>query len=233
MRRKRLKFPAKIILTCLLSGAVLLFLALSLLRYLLNSDYFKIKDSPYFSGKSIFKLDLNKEARRLSQIYPDYQIITIKRFLPDRITVDFLRRRAIAILQLSEDFYVDAAGVLFCPDNEQEEDLPIVRGLQKRIAHPQIGVKYNDKFLQAALNFIEKINQDKNLTRVLSIREVNLANPNDIFIVMHSGSQIKLGGVWSLNKDLSILQRLLNQIPDLAKVEYIDLRFKEPVVKYK
>ena len=66
------------------------------------------------------------------------------------------------------------------------------------------------------------------------IKEINLANINDVSLLTTSDCRINLGGVYSLNKDISVLERLFRELKlNLADIEYIDLRFKEPVVKYK
>ena len=66
------------------------------------------------------------------------------------------------------------------------------------------------------------------------MKEINLTNVNDIFLFANNGCKINLGGIESLHEDLSILQSLVSEIKsDFAKIEYVDLRFGEPVVKYK
>ena len=145
-------------------------------------------------------------------------------------------RQTLAKVKLSEYFYVDKEGVLFGPISQEDENLevPLIVGLEARISNPRSGVKYNENSLQAILEFINNLNKDSKLSEQLKIKEINLANINDVFLFTTTGCKINLGGIGSLNKDLSILQRLINEInSDITKIEYIDLRFREPVVKYK
>jgi len=236
MRRKS-RFPVRIILFSIFCFAPIFLLLFLSYRYLTTSGYFKIKDSEYFGGQNIFKIDLKTQAQRLSNLYPDYKHITLKRRLPDRIVIDFNPRQPVARIALSRDFYVDDEGVLFYPERESKDNsqLPLIVGLDERISSPRSGAKFNEKSLLAILEFIDNLNKDSRLTEAgLKIKEINLANANDVFLFTSDGCKINLGGIESLNKDLSILQRLISEINfDLTKIEYIDLRFREPVVKYR
>ena len=230
------KFPVKIILvSSLCLGFILLVLFFSY-GFLTSSEYFRIKDSEYFAGQNIFKLNLEKAAQGLSELYPYYKAVVLKRLLPDRIVVDFKPRQAIARVRLSKYFYVDEEGVLFHPVDQEDDDieLPLIVGLKSRASHLRPGIKYNEDSLLSTLEFINNLNKDRNLSQQLKIKKINLANVNDVFLFTTTGCKINLGGIKSLKKDLSILQKLAGEInSDFAKIEYIDLRFREAVVKYK
>ena len=112
--------------------------------------------------------------------------------------------------------------------------LPLIIGLSTRIFHPRSGVKYNEASLLAALEFINNFNKDSELSRKVKIKEINLKNINDVFLFTTTDCKINLGTIASLNKRLSMLQKLVSDIDaELANIEYIDLRFREPVLKYK
>ena len=205
-------------------------------RYLRSSEYFKIRDYEYFTGQNIFKINLEKAAERLSRLHPDYKCVVLKRQLPDRIIVDFKQHRAVARIALPEVFCVNKQGVLFRSIGEESEnlELPLIVGLRPKISYRRSGVKYNEESLLRTLEFINNLNNDRNLSEHIKIKEINLANINDIILFTTTGCKINLGGVNSLNKDLLILQRLISEInSDLSEIAYIELRFREPVVKYK
>ena len=237
MRKRKLRSPFKIILIILLSlGAIFLLLFFSV-RYLTTSEYFKIKDSAdYFAGKNIFKINLKKQAQRLGRLYPDYKRVVLKLLLPDEIIVNFIPRQAVALLRLSDRFYVDKQGVLFrlAPGEDEHTQLPLIIGLESRITNPCSGARYNENSLLVTLDFIDNLNKDKNLSQHLKIKEINLANTSNVFLFTSTDCKINFGSIDSLNKDLSILQRLISEINyDLVNLKYIDLRFREPIVKYK
>lgn len=206
-------------------------------RYLTTAEYFKIKDSPYFAGQNIFKVNLQKETQRLSKQYPDYKRIGLRRLMPNDVMVDFQLRQAVAKVKLSNKyFYVDEEGVLFHPVGQEYDNLqlPLIIGLDTRIFLPRSGVKYNEHSLLTTLEFINNLNKDSELSREVKIKEINLKNINDVFLFTTTDCKVNLGIIDSLNKRLSILQRLVSEIDtDLSKIEYIDLRFREPVVKYR
>ncbi|MBU0548782.1 MAG: cell division protein FtsQ/DivIB [Candidatus Omnitrophica bacterium] len=236
MKKKKTKLPVKAIFISLLCLATVFSLFYFPFRYLSNSDYFKIKDSVYFSGQNIFKIDLESQTRRLRRIYPDYKAIVLRRQLPDGIIVDFIPRQARALLRLSENFYVDSEGIIFLPLHSRidSRELPVIIGLNERIPSPRSGAKYNESSLKAILEFLNSINNDAELSLMLKITKINLFDPNDIFLFTDSGCKINLGSTGSLEKDLSTIQMLMEDIrPNMSDIEYIDLRFREPVVKYK
>ncbi len=235
-RERKLRFPVKAVLIGILSLICILSPLFFLVRYLTTSDYFRVKDSEYFTGQNIFKVNLQREAQRLRHMYPDYKRVALRRSLPNKIIVDFIPRQAVALLRLSDDFYLDEEGILFHPPGQaiDNSQLPLIVGLRSRISDPRSGVKYNENSLLRILEFIDNLNKDLKLAERLKIKKVNLANINDIFLITITGCKINLGGIGSLNKDLSILRRLNSEIDfDLTKIQYIDLRFREPAVKYR
>ncbi len=172
----------------------------------------------------------------MSRVYSDYKKIVLRRVLPDRIVIDFQPRQAVALLRLSDDFYVDREGVLFRLSRQRQSNsqLPLIIGLGARIPNPRSGAKYNEESLQAILEFINDLKEDKVLSEYIKIQQADLTNINDVILFTSAGCKINLGAIGSPDKDLSILRRLISDIkPDLTTVEYIDLRFREPVVKYR
>jgi hypothetical protein len=237
MKKRRLKFPFRIISISLLSLASILSVVLLFIHYLTTAEYFEVRNSVNFTGQNIFKVDLPKETQALSKQYPEYKRIYIRRLMPHRITVDFEPRQAVAMVELSSKcFYVDGEGVLFsCIGQENDNlQLPLIIGIGSSISHPRSGIRCNEESFLCTLEFINNLNRDSNLSQLVKIKEVNIKNINDVYLLTTAGCKINLGTVDSLNKRLLILRRLVSEInSDLDTVEYIDLRFREPVLKYK
>ena len=237
MKKRKLKFPFRIISTSLLSLIGIGLLMFIFLRYLTTTDYFKIKHPYHCSGQNIFTVNLEKEAHRLSQQYPQYKHITVRRLMPEGIVLYFQLRQPVAMIELSNEyFYLDEQGVLFSRIGQEGDNiqLPLIIGLNSRIFDPRPGVICNESSLLASLQFIHNFNQSLSLPQPVKIKEINLRNINDIFLLTISGCKINLGTIDSLNNRLSILRRLIGEInSDLSNIQYIDLRFREPVVKYR
>lgn len=256
VRRNRSRNIAKTLIFafCLL----LLIASFFCLRKILRSlDYFRVKDVvvdaegggdfSYFKGRNIFDIDITREAEYIYQAYPGYKKIKVIRVLPNRIFIDFVKRQPLAILKLYRPFSIDEDLVLFETGREDvDSDLPLIVGLETKIFGPKSGTKYNIKELSQAVEIIRFI-QDNQAFRDYKINTVEVYNAG------YLSCFINIPGVFYGNKlasaaeilqvkfsqeglqdKLDLLARLFGQIRnDLSRISYIDLRFKEPVIKYK
>ena len=205
-------------------------------RYLTTAEYFGINDCELFKGENIFRVNLKQASAALRQSNPDCKNVVLRRLLPDRIIVNFLPRRAVAAVKLSEYFFLDEQGVLFTSDRPRYDNLqlPLIIGLAEKVSQPRSGLRCNEKSLLACLDFISALSADRSLCEQVKIERINLENANDIFLFTTSGCKLNLGSYDSLNRKPAILLKLLKEIDaDLSQVQYIDLRFKESVVRYR
>lgn len=250
-KRKANNLPVKLLFGLLTLILVLFFSVSYLASALKKSGFFNIKaliiresearnftvDLSYLKGRNILTLDLQKEEQFISQIYPGYRKIRLVRVLPDRLFADFLRRRPVAYVKLYRYFCVDEDGVLLEP--VEESDLPVIYGLETKIFGPKQGEKYNTRGLIVAINIIKTIKSNK-VFRDLQVKKINVADPtNASFLISvpnlaFSGNlEIKIGQE-HINDKINILGSLLVQTKnDWGNIKYIDLRFKQPVIKFK
>jgi cell division septal protein FtsQ len=200
-------------------------------------DYFQIKDIvtdgsgqvdlSYLKGRNIFSVDLKKESRHILEYYSDASSVRLVRLLPDRIFAGLVKRKAIASVKLYRYFSADADGVLFYP--EQEQELPVIFGLETKIFGPKPGKPCHLKELELALNIIKEVNRNRVLKRY-KIEKIDVTNPASISVFMPY-LEVKLSAGNIKNK-IAILEGLFVQEKEsLANIKYIDLRFKEPVIK--
>ena len=191
------------------------------------------KGFAYLKGRNIFDIDLDREASYIAQGYPNYQRIVLARVLPNRIFVDFVRRIPVAYIRLNRDFYIDAQGVLF--DIEAGAgplELPAITGLERKITHPQAGSKYNPKELDLALLLIQTIQQTPGLKNY-KVARINVDNPALAVLFFSDGPRV-LVNTENMKYRFSLLANLLTHTQsDFANIEYMDLRFKEPVIKFR
>lgn len=213
-------------------------------NYLLSAD--KI-DLSYLKGRDIITIDLRKEQGRISRVYPGYRRIKLVRILPDKIFADFLVRNPIAYVKLYRQFCIDDDLVLFdLPDQKALLSLPVITGLETKIFGPKPGTKYNFKELSVAVEIIADSNKDKYL-RNLRIIKINMEDPANASFILEAPDnfkpprqkpcadffEVKIGQD-SINDKINLLASLLAQSKnDLFDIKYIDLRFKEPVIKLK
>lgn len=212
-------------------------------RGLKTLDYFKIKDIimaqgikadlAFLKGRNIFSLDLNKEAEGLSRLHPSYKKVRLIRVLPNRLFINFISRRPVARVRLYRYFCVDEEQVLFnIPDVSAEQELPVITGLENKISNPKPGVKYNLKELTVALNIAREA---RGFLRGYKVKSIDVASlpaasfiiflPQELFLEVKTGPD-------NLRGKINVLANLIAQAKkDFQGIEYIDLRFKEPVIK--
>lgn len=215
-----------------------------LMRSIKNLDYFKIKDittsegkeipeAYYLLGRNIFDINLKKESLYIQELYPTYKKTGLYRILPNRLFVSFLKRKPIAYIKLYRYFCVDEELVLFNESTDIEEsNLAVIIGLDMRIFGPQIGKKYNIKELRLALDIIGEIKRNKML-RDYNVEKIDVTVATNTSFFTSDGLEVKIGQD-DIKKRINILSNLFIQLKnELGNIKYIDLRFKEPVIKYK
>ena len=243
MKKYKLKLPIKPIIVIIVSFLLIYFITWNLGRILKNSNYFKIKDIvtngekeelefSYLKGRNVFNLDLKKESEYVSELYPTYKRIRLIRVLPNRLYVDFLKRIPLGIIKLYRYFRVDEDSVLFDASEIQEEsNLPLILGLEKKIFGPKLGKKYNIRELVLAIDIIKEAKINKAF-KDYKIKRIDVANSADASFFVSDVLKVKIGQ-GNIKDKLNILSGLLIQEKDeLGNIEYIDLRFREPVIKF-
>jgi len=248
------------VISVVVSLAVL-FIAAAVVHLAKTSDYFRVReviigegniaDLSYLEGENIFALDLTKESRYILEHYPAYRKIRLVRILPDRIFADFLKRKPVAWVKLYRIFSVDQDMVLFeAPVDTRPPDLPVITGLETKIFGPKVGRRYNIKELSFALNTLKAFRFNR-ILRFYKVKRIDAANINNasVFVALpvrpmpsiNSAAggglaawiEIKLDEDWFKDK-VGILAMLLMQTKnDLPNIKYIDLRFKDPLIKLK
>lgn len=241
-----------------------LWAGVGILKILGSKDYFKIKeimtnedntidgstmltinpersrgiDLSYLKGKNIFSIDLRQESQDIVQQNPVYRKIRLIRVIPNRIFVDFIRRKPIALIKLYRYFAVDEEGMVFeVPKELDYAQLPLILGLETKIFGAKSGRIYKLKELALALDIIREAKNNQTL-RGYKIKIINVTDINNasFFLLLtggFEGLEIKLDAD-ELKEKFAILTGILSQDKEnLVKIKYIDLRFKEPVIKLK
>lgn len=206
----------------------------------------KVRDNrpieiPGLTGRNIFSVDLRKKALSAMRRYPRYCRIRIYRVLPDRIYVDFSERKPLACIKCEHPVLVDESGFLFpLPEGTQAgQDLPVIEGLGGKLGLSSYGKRQSFAQLQLALSVIKGFEAYPSLG-ILRIRnvEVNGAGAVAGIVFKEDDSraqemQVKFGGE-RIGEKIGILATIFGHYSgDLRNISYIDLRFSEPVIKYR
>jgi len=246
MKKQKFKLPVKIILILAIILLAVYFLIGYIWKVLTTSDFFAVgqvvvrnsnTSFDYLKGRNIFSLDLKGQALKARLGCPDCRLVRFARIFPDCVFVDFVKRKPLALVKFYRDFAIDEQGVLFYPTGSLEEaGLPVIYGLETKIFKPTPGTRYYRPEISLALSIISEFKANKNL-QGFTLKRVDVANPESAGFFMFLPKQERLGfevrtGSNNIRTKMMILGGLVKQASkEWANIKYIDLRFKEPVIK--
>jgi len=261
MRKRKVNFPVKPVVLVLIILLALGFILGYIWRILTTAEYFRVKDIvskevlnvdlSYLKGKNIFSLDLPQEAANIRENCLDCSRIRLARVLPDRIFVELIRRKPLAFIKLYRYFAIDEDGFIFqsslAPD---DAGLPVITGLETKVFGPKPGKRYESRELSAALLILKEAAKAR-LLNDFKIQKLNVGGVDNITvqIPIPQGAQVSYAnwktpkekefieikfGQGNIRDKVVIMAGLINQEKrNLRSIKYIDLRFNEPVIKFK
>jgi cell division septal protein FtsQ len=221
--------------------------ALYVVVYLTRLEFFRIKevivreggvvvsdaqkDFRYLVGRNTFTLDLRKEARRIQMMHPGYRTAHLIRYLPDRLCVDILKRSPVACIKGRRIFYLDDRSTLFEASLQSlPQNIPVITGIEKKVSVDQVGRRCS---LPEAAFALTVIKETRGKLQPYTLAAVDVSSLDSLVMILSNGVQVKLGRELLAEK-LQLLANLLMQVKtSLPSIDYIDLRFKEPVIKFK
>jgi cell division septal protein FtsQ len=257
MRKQKLDLPIKIISFLVIILLAISFIIGYIWKALTTADFFAVKQVivrnsdhqfEYLKGRNIFSLNLSSEAWRAHLRCPDCRKVRFARILPNCIVVDFLKRKPVALVKFYKNFAIDEQGVLFLPDVATEAlELPVIYGLETKIFAPKPGISYKRPELGLVLSIISEFKANRSFTG-FTLKRIDLASPGSAGFFMLLPRQIAnytlvppqvewLGfevriGANNIRQKMMILGGLvIQEQKEWANIKYIDLRFKEPLIK--
>ncbi|MDD5477128.1 MAG: hypothetical protein PHG87_02840 [Candidatus Omnitrophica bacterium] len=257
MKKRRFNFPVKIIISLAIILLAFSFIIGYICKALTTSDFFAVrqvvvrnseKSFDYLKGRNIFSLDLNGESHRAALSCPDCRKVRFARVLPNCVFVDFLKRKPAALVKFYKDFAIDEQGVLFYSNAAIEEaGLPVIYGLETKIFAPKPGTRYKRAELDLALSIVKEFKVNKAFQGFTLIRiDVADLQSAGFFILLPKqladytkpvaqaewiGFEVRTGEN-NIRQKMIILGGLVIQArKEWGNIKYIDLRFKEPVIK--
>jgi len=257
MRIRRFNLPVKIIITLAIISLAISFLIGYIWKVLTTSEFFSVKQVivrnsdasfDYLKGRNIFSLDLGVQSRQVAAGCPDCRKVRFTRVFPNCIFIDFLKRKPLALVKFYRNFVIDEQGVLFYSDSTDEESgLPVIYGLETKIFAPKPGTKYKRLELDLAISIIKEFNANKSF-RDFTLKSVDVRDLSSagFFVLLSklivdykkpaaplpgSGFEVRTGET-NIRGKIMILGGLVIQAhKDWGNIKYIDLRFKEAVIK--
>lgn len=190
------------------------------------------KEYLYSGNPNIFKIDLRELSGYLQVQFTEIKEVTVERKLPNKIVIKISEKDPIALVNTAYGVVtIDKEGFIFLVNKKEEGSYPIITGIN--LSKIRLGRKTEDTKIRKVLcliNNIKSINSDLlnefsefNINRFAQIRAYTV----------QEGAAIYFGQDISLN----IIKKLLAMISYAKRkekiIEYIDLRFKNIVVKFK
>ncbi len=212
-------------------------------KFLTGSAYFKVKeiivqgaDSRVFDslkGRNIFTLDLDSLQSLILSACPDCSTVSAVKVFPDRVFIVLGRRNPVALVKLNTFFALDAGGYLFRAPRKEDLNLPVILGLQGKITSVRLGRRYRVRELALALQILQEVRSSE-ILRNYPVTAINVGDLGNASVIISTEGRIlelKLGPD-NIKDKFSILEHLLAQTKvDIASIKYIDMRFKDPVMK--
>jgi cell division septal protein FtsQ len=190
-------------------------------------------DFRFLVGKNIFGLDLKKYAQFIQSMYPEYRTARLVRYLPNQICVDLMKRTPIAFINAQPALYVDDNMVFFESISAvAEKGVPVISGKDSLNRSFRSGTRCTSPGVLLAVRVIQQAKQSKALQGYV-IERVDVHDVASVSLYFPGQLEVRIGQD-NLKSTLHILGSLLSQVGNgVSNIEYIDLRFKEPVIRFK
>jgi len=182
-------------------------------------------------GRNIFSVDLGGIEQRVRSEYPDVDQLRIIRQLPDRILVTAEKREPWVVAAVgSRDVVLDVHGVVLSADAPARGSLPYITGLTDVSSAAQ-GKKLSGVKIRVALDLVDALRQNHYL-KSMALQSVDVGSLSKIYLYVN-GVEVIIDR-FKIAEKIETLGLLLSDagLP-LEKVNYLDLRFKEPVINKK
>lgn len=181
-------------------------------------------------GTNVWQVNLRAVAEELKRQQPSLKAVRVTRQLPNRIRIDAVPRMPVAQLRLDRWYAVDREGfILPAGQAVPEEGLVRLAGIE-RSSGVKAGQESRDDRVRLGLRVIQLLRtRAPQLGRRLT--EVNVADLQGIRFVLDDAMEIRCGSEAELDAHVRRLRETLRTIAkQQLTVQYIDLRFQEPVV---
>lgn len=219
----------------------------SAISLITNSSYFHIaniestnklsdidlKKISYLRGKNIFYVDLKEFQDKLHRLYPDASRIRVSKRLPNQIFIDFTFRTPFARFDsFGQSGIIDQQGYIISMERNMDDSqkLPLITGFS--FSGFKTGKIITSGALHSGIEIIEKFYKIDSLNQY-SLKKVDVSHLSRIRIHLNQDLNIILDqkGITDKLNFLGII--LARSEINQKQIQYIDLRFEEPVVKMK
>lgn len=196
-------------------------------KYVSNEEVYRIAGIP--DTINIFRLNTTEIKNRLMK---DLRIseVTVSRQFPAAIVLDITERHPLAYTANSYGFVqMDKEGVVLAVlKNLKGVNVPIITGI--RLGNVYVGDKVEMPPIKDILGYLDALDE----STLNQLSELNVKTSGQLVVYTTDSVQIRLGGNDRLLEKAQLTTDILNDInTKKMQVEYIDLSYGSPFIKFK
>lgn len=240
----------------LASGSFLLFLFYAAVAggagygtyyFFMKSDFFDVREIAFtgdpdgqfsageekvkklYLGQNIFRVDIRAIASLMKSQYPHIHKVEARRVMPDKIELDFIIRKPIAIID-RDNLIIDKDAVVLSA-HYKTTGLVRIKGVRFAYDIPSPGKRVKAEEVTKALMLLE-ILKERKIAGSYTLDYIDVSDSNNLLISL-DGMKVKMG-----DTDFSErIEKLSNILKDpnvkIKDINYIDLRFEETIISPK
>jgi cell division septal protein FtsQ len=244
-RQKILLFPLFKIGVVVLLASLLGFVCYRGVSYAFSeSDFFKVKVIKVdpslvvvnrdalekIKGENIFAVDLVHVHEKLAKRYPQIEGLKVTRQFPDQISVEATPRLPVAQFKVGRKVMtIDDQGVVLSTTTPRDEKFPFVDGIMLKNQHVALGKPLKRQEVDIALDLIAAFEANRVLESY-TIESIHVENTSKVEFLVSNGLRIFVDQD-ELPRRMRLLGFILTRADiNLEEINYLDLRFKEPVI---
>lgn len=196
-------------------------------KYILVEDIYRIADIP--QAINIFSLNTTTIKNRL---LCDLRIaeVDVSRQFPGTIIINIKERKPVAYIASNYGFLeLDKQGVVLAVlKNIKQLNVPMITGI--RLENEYVSDKIENKAIKDILNYLSLLEE----ITLNQLSEINLKSAEQITAYTANSVLIRLGNSERLSDKAKLTNSILQEIGDKKMmVEYIDLNYTSPVIRFK
>ena len=188
--------------------------------------------SPTVRGQWLWAVDLTTLASALKSQAPDAKQVRVVRVPPDTLRVEVTARQPVGQVQLGQWHAVDDRGYVFPVKQPQAvEGLVVLKGVTRADAPLKIGRENETERLQLALRLATQMQHSPMIRAGHRLTTIDVTNPQQLVLILNGETEVRCGAEEELQAQLERLRVVLRKLArqDMM-VDYIDVRFEDPVV---
>ncbi len=241
-------FSARPVLIFLLCAGLFAGAFYGIRYFFLNSTFFTIKEvvvnspSAYsfregekklkrlYAGRNIFTVDLKQVQTLIKNDFPQLKKVEVRRNLPEILEIDVVSRGPVAVIDTGGGIVIDAEGVVLSV-GEKSRELVRIKGISFFLHTPSRGNRISDRALGRALSLLDGL-RSRMPRNMKDVEYIDISGRNNILLGI-SGVTVKMG-TDDFSRKIDELKEILNDPNmDVRDINYIDLRFRDPVISLK